>query len=139
MPRTSLQQRSDTGLHKRATLALAVLIGGCGGSLYVGIGEDGYDDPPQVSLVASSSTARPGQTLRLAAAASDDYGVQRVQFFRIETDGSANSLGNDSAPPFELDTTLPATSALEVRYFARAIDNSGQSTDSTTIAVTVQR
>lgn len=120
-------------------LALVALIAGCGGSLYVGIGEDGYDDPPQVSLVASSTVARPGQTLRLAAAASDDYGVQRVQFFRVEADGSANSLGNDSVPPFELDTTLPATSALEVRYFARAIDNSGQSTDSTTIAVTVQR
>lgn len=126
-------------VHRCATLALAACIAGCGGGIYIGIGDDGYDDPPQVSLVASSSLAREGQTLRLAAAASDDYGVQRVQFFRIEADGSVNSLGNDSFAPFELDTTLPATSAGEVRYFARAVDNSGQATDSLTIAITVQR
>ena len=120
-------------------LGLVATISGCGGSLYVGIGDDDFDDPPQVSLVASSSQASAGQNLRLAAAASDDHGVQRVQFFRVERDGSANSLGNDSTAPFELDTTLPATTATEVRYFARAIDDVGQSTDSATIAVTVLR
>lgn len=122
-----------------ACLGAAVLIAGCGGSLYIGVGDDGYDDPPQVSLVASTAQASPGQTLRLAAAASDDDGVQRVQFYRLEADGSANSLGSDSVAPFEIDTVLPATSAAEVRYFARAVDSIGQTTDSATIAVTVRR
>jgi hypothetical protein len=120
-------------------LSLAATIAGCGGSLYIGVGDDGYDDPPQVSLVASTAQASPGQTLRLAAAASDDDAVQRVQFYRVDADGSANSLGSDSTAPFELETVLPATNAAEVRYFARAVDSIGQSTDSATIAVAVQR
>lgn len=120
-------------------LAAAALLAGCGGGLYIGIGDDGYDDPPQVSLVASSGSAAAGQPLRLAAAASDDFGVDRVQFFRIERDGSATALGTDSVAPYEWDTSMPATTANEVRFFARAFDGAGQRADSATVAVTLQR
>ncbi|HSW04225.1 Ig-like domain-containing protein [Aquabacterium sp.] len=131
--------RFDRWLGWLATLAIAGGLAACGGGLYIAVGDDGYDDPPQVNLVASSSSASPGQGVRLAAAASDDYGVQRVQFFRIEPDGAATALGSDGVAPFEWDTTLPATTANEVRYFARAFDDAGQATDSASIAVTVQR
>ncbi len=123
-----------------AQAALTVLLAGCGGGLYIGIGDDnGFDDPPQVSLVASAESAAIGQPLRLAAAASDDFGVQRVQFFRLERDGSATSLGNDSTDPYEWDTTMPDTGAAEVRFFARAFDTIGQRSDSRSVAVAVRR
>ncbi len=123
-----------------AQAALTAALAGCGGGFYIGIGDDdGFDDPPQVSLVASSGSAGIGQPLRLAAAATDDRGVQRVQFFRLERDGSATSLGNDSTAPYEWDTTMPDTAAAEVRFFARAFDTIGQRTDSPSIAVAVRR
>ena len=131
--------RVDRCLSWLITLAVAGGLAACGGGLYIAVGDDGYDGPPQVGLVASSSSASPGQGLRLAAGASDDFGVRRVEFFRIEGDGTATVLGSDGVAPYEWDTTLPATTANEVRYFARAFDDAGQSTDSTPITVAVQR
>lgn len=65
--------------------------------------------------------------------------MERVQFFRLDADGAAALLGSNFAAPYALDTTMPATSAREVRYFARAIDNAGQRSDSATVSVTVLR
>lgn len=113
-------------------------LAGCGGGLYIELGGSDLDQPPQVSLVASSSTASPGQTVRLAAAASDDHGVQRVHFFRLEADGSTTTLGTDSSQPFEWDTvvaTVPGTQ----RFYARAVDGLGQVGDSAVVTVTVVR
>lgn len=120
-------------------LAAAALVAGCGGGLYVSVGDDDFDTPPRVSLVANVDRASQGQALRLAAAASDDHGVQRVQFYRLEPGGGATLLGSDTSAPYEWETVLPVTSASEVRYYARAFDHGGQSDDSDTIAVTVQR
>lgn len=121
-------------------LLIAGALAGCGGGIYIGYnGGDGFDLPPQVSLVSSISAAAPGQTITLVAAASDDYGVDRVQFFRLDSDGSANSLGTDGGSPYQLQTTMPETSAASVRYFARAFDGAGQYNDSSTVTVTVLR
>jgi hypothetical protein len=131
-----LSPRLPSGI---AALLAAATLAGCGGGLYIAVGDDDFDTPPRVSLVASAERASPGQPLRLAAAASDDHGVQRVQFYRLEPGGGATLLGSDTGAPFDWDTTLPATSASEVRYYARAFDFGGQSSDSDTVTVTVQR
>lgn len=128
-------------MHRRRflpSLILALGLSACGGGFYIGI-DDGWDEPPQVSLVASASIASPGQALRLAAAASDDWGVDRVQFHRLDSDGRSTLLGTDRSPPYEWETIIPETAADRVRYYARAFDHAGQSTDSTIVIVTVQR
>ncbi|MBI5259201.1 MAG: Ig-like domain-containing protein [Burkholderiales bacterium] len=118
------------------------LLAGCGGGVYLGWSSDDgnpWDDPPEVSLVASATRAAPGQPLRLAAAATDDRGIHQVQFYRVERDGASTRLGNDGSAPYEFDTTMPDTTAVEVQFYARAIDSNGQSTDSKTVSVQVQR
>ncbi len=125
---------------RRAALAAAaaLLLAGCGGGLYVSVGDDDWDDwddPPQVTLVASLSSAAPGSLVRLAAAASDDYGVDRVLFYRLEPDGRSTLLDTDRSPPYETDTVLPGGSAGSVRYFARAVDGLGQTDDSDWVEV----
>lgn len=135
-------RRRSGGVRALAAAWLAALATGCTGSFYLGIGDDDYyydDLPPEVSVVASVDAAAPGAPLRLAAAASDDFGVDRVVFFRIERDGAVTTLATDRSPPWETDTVMPATAAAEVRFFARAIDGRGQATDSASVAVAVRR
>jgi hypothetical protein len=117
-------------------LSVAASLAGCGGGVWIGIG-DGFDDPPDVSVAVTPESARAGDTLRLVAAAADDFGISRVSFFRIESDGTSSLLTRDDVAPFQVDTVLPATSATVVRYFARAVDDVGQVADSATVSVTV--
>lgn len=121
-----------------AVAAAVIGLAGCGGGIYIGWGGDD-DDPPIVGLVSSLNAAAPGQTVTLMAAASDDFGIDRVQFFRIESDGSAVSLGSDSSAPYQHQTAMPNTSANAVRYFARAFDEGDQFNDSDPVTVTVLR
>lgn len=124
--------------------ALAVLaacgLAGCGGGIYLGLGYgDDLDQPPGVALTASASEALPGATVRLAAAATDDFGVDEVQFLRRHDDGSDSALGSDGNAPYELDIAVPAVPAGTVlRYLARAVDGARQSTDSTLVSITVR-
>ena len=116
-----------------AALLCGAMLAGCGGGVFIGFGDD--DDPPDVGLVASSSGASAGQTVRLTAAASDDWGVDFVSFFRIDDNGNAVLLGSDGVAPFLWDATMPSSNASSVQFFARAVDGAGQSTDSAVIAV----
>ena len=131
------------GQHATQTLlvtATALLLSSCGGGVYLGWEDSGYDDfPPNVSLVASQSVAGVGSTVRLSAAAADDYGVSRVEFYRLDATGRATRLGTDSFAPYQWDTTLPDSADNLVRYQARAIDDVGQVTDSAVVSVTLQR
>jgi len=120
-------------------LAIALALAGCGGGLWIGIGDDGFDDPPSVNLAASPDAARSGDTVRLAAAASDDFAIDHVAFFRLESNGSALLLGTESAAPYQLDVAMPVTSATQVQFFARAVDDRDQASDSALVAVTVIR
>jgi len=129
----------DGMLYRRALSLVALLaLAGCGGGLWVGIG-DGFDDPPSVNLAASPNAARSGEPVRLAAAASDDFGIDHVAFFRLESDGSALLLGTDTAAPYQLDVAMPTTTANMVQFFARAVDDRDQASDSALVGVSVIR
>jgi hypothetical protein len=120
-------------------LALAGLLIGCGGGLFVGIELGGSNDrAPSVALSAVSE-APAGGTVRLAAAASDDFGVDAVSFYRQEAAGPATLLGTDNLQPYNFDTTVPASPLGTVwRYFARAFDGAGQQGDSEVVEITVR-
>jgi hypothetical protein len=115
--------------------AATLLLAACGGSIWLGY-DDFDDEPPNVSLAASPGSAAPGQSVHLVAAASDDFGVDQVRFFRLDA-GGASSLGVDGAPPFQWDTVVPAGASGSVQFFARATDGAGQERDSAVVAVTV--
>ena len=116
-------------------LAAATLLAGCYVGTYVEIGPN--DDPPSVSLAASPATASRGETIGLVAAASDDYRVIEVQFYRLDFGGST-FLGRDSGAPYAIDTVVPAGASGEVRYVAQAVDDAGQRGESQAVAVAVR-
>ncbi len=130
-------------------LTLSTGLAGCGGGLAVGL-DLGYggvyyetdlsddDRPPSVSIAASANIARVGDAVRLIAAASDDYGVRAVEFFRVD-ESSATLLARVGAAPYQIDTVVPLTNANAVFYMARAIDDVGQYRDSSFVTVTIQR
>lgn len=117
-------------------LSLLVFTG-CGGGIFLEIGDDDFDNrAPSVSLAVSPESAAPGQTVRLVAAAADDFGIAQVSFFRSDAAGSV-SLGADCCAPYELDTRIPAGALGSVQFFARATDSSGFVGQSPTVNVTV--
>jgi hypothetical protein len=120
-----------------AAASLTLALAGCGGGLFVGFGEVGFFDssPPEVSL-ATASSARPGDTIRLSAAAADDFGIDQVAFFRDEGIDVV-LLGADGDAPYEQDTQIPLNAVGSVQYFARATDIDGNVTQSATVSVTV--
>jgi hypothetical protein len=116
-------------------VAAALALAGCGGGLYVGIGDED-DEPPSVSLVADVSQAVPGQVVRLAAAASDDFRIDEVAFYKLESDGSATLIANDGGAPYSVDIVMPNVArGVVVYFFARAYDDVGQRSDSTLVGV----
>ena len=124
----------------RRCLGLAALLSAaglvaCGVGLSYGIGPG--DDPPSVSLAAAPQAAAPGERIGLVAAASDDYAVREVLFFRIDA-GAVTLLGRDSSAPYAMETTLPAGAVGTVRYVARAVDDAGQEGESQIVVVSVR-
>jgi hypothetical protein len=120
-----------------AILGAALAATGCGGGIWLGIGDD-PDDPPSVALVSDVDAAPPGGLVRLTAAASDDFGVDHVAFFRVDpTTGGATLLARVAGPPYRLDVAMPDTSAAAVEFFARAVDDVGQVGDSDVVSVAV--
>jgi hypothetical protein len=118
-----------------AAVSLSAGLAACGVGISLGYGLG--DDPPSVSLAAAPQEAAAGERIGLVAAASDDYVVREVLFFRI--DGSSDVLiGRDSSAPYAIETTLPANTTGQARYFARAVDDAGQEADSQEVVVTVR-
>jgi hypothetical protein len=115
--------------------ALCAALAACGVGVSIGIGPN--DDPPNVSLAAAPSEAAPGERIGLVAAASDDYVVREVLFFRVDAGGDT-LLGRDSSAPYAVETALPAGATSAVRYFARAVDDAGQEADSQEVVVSVR-
>jgi hypothetical protein len=115
--------------------SLCTALAACGVGVSVGIGPD--DDDPSVSLAAAPSSAAPGERIGLVAAASDDYAVREVAFYRVDAGGDV-FLGRDGIEPYAIETALPADATGEVRYFARAVDDAGQEADSREVAVAVR-
>ena len=89
-----------------------------------------------VSLAASPASASRGEIVGLVAAASDDYRVVEVEFYRLDAGGNT-FLGRDTSAPYALETVMPAGASGEVRYLARAIDDAGQRGESQAVAVAV--
>ena len=116
-------------------IAAATLVAGCRAGLYFDIGP--RDDPPSVSLAASPAEASRGDTIALVAAASDDYRVAEVAFYRVDLGGNT-LLGRDTSAPYALTTLLPSGATAVVRYLARAIDDAGQMGESPMVAVAVR-
>ncbi len=115
--------------------SLCAALAACGVGLSIGIGPD--DDSPSVSLAAAPSSAAPGERIGLVAAASDDYVVREVQFFRVDPGGD-RLIGRDNSEPYAVETVLPTDATGDVRYFARAVDDAGQEADSQEVAVSVR-
>ena len=117
-------------------LAAAVSLAGCGGSLSLGFGGGDFDDPPRVSVASTLDAAPPGTVVRIVAAASDDYGVDRVEFFRLDGDLWVK-VATDLTDPYVIDVVLPADGRTELSMFARAVDDVGQSSDSAVVVVAI--
>lgn len=123
----------------RGSAALLLLAGlaSCGGGVYLGIEIGGPDDrPPYVSLAVSSDVAARGEALQLAAAANDDYGVDYVEFYRLDAGGSVR-LAVDGQSPFQFTTAVPGNAPGSLQFLARAVDGGGQFRDSAVVTVTV--
>lgn len=122
-------------------LLAATLLAGCGGgSVGIGIGFGPDDDPPTVALAVSPLQAFPGQTVTLLADARDDFRVAYVAFYLLQPDGSALRLDPlVGGPPYSLSVALPDSPTGTVQFFARAVDDVGQFSDSSVAVVTVLR
>lgn len=125
-------------LRRRAVfLLLPLWLAGCGGGISIGFGFGGDDDdPPSVSLAVTPASVVPGGTLQLAAAATDDWGVDEVRFYRIDGDFEV-LLGSDIHPPYAWSTTAPDDGRGTLLLFARAIDGAGQRADSAVVEVPI--
>jgi hypothetical protein len=122
-------------------LVLITSLAGCGG-FYVGydyVDGDPYygDGRPAVSLAASSTVARTGDVVRLVAAASDDYRVDHVDFYSVDAQGFTTLITTVRQPPYTVDVIVPASSGGVIYFMARAVDDVGQFSDSTIVAVNV--
>jgi myo-inositol-hexaphosphate 3-phosphohydrolase len=103
--------------------------------LVVTTGTGGADTvPPSVQITSppSDSTYTSPQTVTIAASASDDVGVGRVEFY----DGAA-LLGSDDTSPYSVAWTVTAAQNGPHNLTARAVDTSGNTTTSTAVNVTV--
>jgi hypothetical protein len=124
-------------LFTRALLPLLMLgLAACEAGLYFGIGPD--DDPPTVSLAATATSAVPGERIGLVAAASDDYRIDDVSFYRVEGNGGNTLLARDSSEPYSVETLMPSNAVGTVQFFARARDDAGQERDSALVSVAVR-
>lgn len=120
---------------RTAALAAVLALAGCGGGIWVGIGDD-FDDPPAVSLTASSTQAPAGAGIRLIAAAADDDGIDVVEFYRYDGSG-VRRLGSDLQSPYELAVTVPSDGRGVLRVFARAYDFNGNAADSEVLSIAI--
>ena len=119
-----------------AAALLALGVSGCGGGFSFGGSLDSDDDePPTVDLIASVETIAAGATLRLAAVAIDDGGIERVSFYRL--DGTTETLlVSDGSKPYEFALTVSAGAATQ-SFVARAYDLDQNVTRSQVVTVTV--
>lgn len=125
--------------HRFAAVASALALAGCGLSVGIGVGDDdGWDDePPNVTITSPVTTIPAGAAITFVANASDpETGIDDVRFYRVDG-GTFTILGSDGSAPYEQTTTAPDDGRTTLVVFARARDNAGNTTDSTSITITV--
>ena len=138
---TPLRHEPGSGrraLRSTAVWLAALALAGCGGGFFIGIdaGRDSDDDPPSVSLAVPANTVQAGAQLTIAAAATDDNGIDDVVFYRLD-DGNFTVLGTDEAAPYNLAITVPDDGRTTLTLMARARDLDGNTTDSQLVSVVV--
>jgi len=134
---TATNERLPRRARCAAALAAVATLAACGGGVYLGIDIGGPDDRrPNVSLAVSPDAAAVGQPLQLVAAASDDYGVDYVEFYRLDA-GGAVLLAVDGQAPFQFTTAVPGNAPASLQFLARAVDGARQSRDSAVVTVVV--
>lgn len=123
--------------HHRVALAFAAAVGvaGCGGGVYLEFG-DVDDLPPVVDLAAGAQTAPAGSTVRLVAAAADEFGIDHVSFYRYDGN-TAVRLGSDSVAPYDWQLFVPDDGRGSVTVFAHAVDRSGNGADSNLVSIAI--
>ena len=85
------------------------------------------DTEPAVAVSSERPQYRRGETVKLLAEASDDFGVRRVTFF----DGPAD-VGSDESPPYAAAFTIPGDAPCGPREFAAVAEDSlGQTAGAT--------
>ncbi len=89
--------------------------------------------PPIISLSSSSTNVISPSSITLTAAATDDLGVTKVEFFDGET-----KLGEDTTAPFEQPIPLVFENNGTKSYTAKASDAAGNATTSKPVAVLVK-
>ena len=87
---------------------------------------------PNVSLTAPANGATVADTVQLAASASDDTAVSRVEFY-----DSTTLLGTDTTAPYTFTWNTTGLPLGTHSLTARAYDSAGNSKTSTTVTVTV--
>lgn len=107
-------------------IGFALLLAACGGG---GSPQPADTAAPSVTLTASQS----GTTVNLSAAASDNVGVTKVEFYRGNT-----LVSTDDTSPYTAADTVSAANNGNVTYTAKAYDAAGNvGQNSKTIAVNV--
>ncbi len=89
--------------------------------------------PPDVSLSASPATVTAGSPVNLVAAASDNFGVTKVEFYE-----GSKLLGSDQTSPYGMNWTTTGVSAGTHNLTAKAYDAAGNSRTSSEVPVDVQ-
>ncbi|MFD2177528.1 chitinase C-terminal domain-containing protein [Veronia pacifica] len=89
------------------------------------------NDPPAVSLSLSATSVNQGDVVTLTAEATDSDGtVDKVDFFV-----AGRLVGTSATAPYSLDWTSVGSG--QVSVYAKATDNDGDTTDSTTVSLEV--
>lgn len=129
------------GLLALASCGGGVSIGGSygDGGYYVG-GEVGYEFDfvrPSVSIAVAESEVQPGQLVHIAAAASDENGIDSVTLYRVDQGGDRliSELGRR---PYEWSVAAPADGRSSVSYYVQAMDNAGNRASSSTVTVAIK-
>ena len=126
----------------------ASLLAACGGGVSLGFGSGsgvgagvGFTNTfdrtaPSIALTASATTVQAGRSVRLAAAAADESGIESVSFLRLDGE-TASVLATVGSPPYEIDLIAPQDGRALLNVFARATDNQGTRADSARIVIAV--
>jgi Bacterial Ig domain/Glucodextranase, domain B/Divergent InlB B-repeat domain len=104
-------------------LAAVIVLAGCGT----------FDAPPKISMASSTASITAVGSLKLVAAASDDKGVTKVEFFQ-----GTQKLGEDATAPYELEKAVGMVDNGSMEFTATAYDTKDQSSTSDKVSVEVQ-